>query len=392
MSALRIAVIAAVVFGGPAFILAEGADVRSEPGGKRLLFIDGDDIRNEPGGKRRLFIDGDTLRPEPGGKVLLYVDGNDIRPKFGGIRLAFIDGDEIRRGPGGTRLLFIDGDDIRPEPGGKRLYFIDGKVTKMQLIAALYLLKPELFKLTAKEEAALTAAMKKAEAESDAAMKNVTLGKFDVLNSSNSDWGSGTVSTVVGKDGFHYLDMKLKKATMAGIGMRRPGKGWDELWIAFAPEGAVAMAVYEIDEGKLTGKWVPINAAKDGKAVLGHETLEGSADLVDEYKIVSAKAPNDGAEYTGTVTLQPYKPEDGNSSDLFDLYTITWNFGATKIPGVAAKVKSADGKFVLLAASGTKGDFAVGHVTCESATNCKGIDFLTNKGAAGYLVWTRPNE
>ena len=63
-----------------------------------------------------------------------------------------------------------------------------------------------------------------------------------------------------------------------------------------------------------------------------------------------------------------------------------------KIAGVAAKIKLADGKSVLIAASGTKGDFAVGHVTCESATLAKGIDFLTNKGAAGYIVWTKQNE
>ncbi|MES2793078.1 MAG: hypothetical protein V4719_25930 [Planctomycetota bacterium] len=392
MNAYQMVVMTSVFLCGAVTLQAQEADIRHEPGGKRLLFIDGDDIRHEPGGKRRLFIDGNELRTEPGGKVLLYVDGDDIRPKFGGIRLACIDDDSIRRNPTGKRLLFIDGDDLRPEPGGKRLYFIDGKVSRIQLIAALYLLMPELFKLTPKEEAALQAAMKAAEAESDAAMANVLLGKFDVLNSSNSDWGGGVVSTVAGKDGFHYLDMKLKKANLSGIGVKRPGQGQDELWLAFAPEGAVALAVYEIDGGKLTGQWIPMNAAKDGKTVLGHETLQGPATLSGTFKIVSAKAPNDGAEYSGTVTLAPYKPADGNSSDLFDLYSVTWTFGTVKVPGVAAKVKTTDGKSVLIAASGTKGDFAVGHVTCESATLAKGIDFLTNKGAAGYIVWTKQNE
>ncbi len=392
MSTFRMVLVTAVVLSGAVPVLAETADIRSEPGGKRLLFIDGDDIRNEPGGKRRLFIDGNTLRSEPGGKVLLFIDGDTIRPKFGGIRLAFIDGDDIRRSPGSKRLLFIDGDDIRPEPGGKRLYFIDGKVSRPQLVAALYLLKPELFKLTAKEEADILAAMKKAEEESDLEMQNVLLGKFEVVNSSIDDWGRGLVSTVKGKDGFHYLDLKLKNSTLSGIGVKSPTKDWGELWVAFAPEGAVALAVYEIDKGKLTGKWIPINAAKDGKTVLGHETLEGPANLNGDFKILSAKGPNSGAEYTGTVTLTPYKPAGGNSSDLSDLYSVTWTFGTTKIPGVAAKVKSADGKFVLIAASGTKGDFAVGHVTCDSATNCKGIDFLTSKGAAGYIVWTKQNE
>lgn len=392
MNAYQMVVVTAVFLSGVVTLQAQEADIRDAPGGKRLLFVDGDDIRNEPGGKRRLFIDGKELRTEPGGKVLLHVADGDIRPRAGGIRLAVIDDDSIRRNPTSKRLLFIDGDDIRPEPGGKRLYFIDGKVTRMQLVAVLYLLKPELFRLTPKEEEAIKAAMKAAETESDAAMSNVLLGKFEVLNSSISDWGSGTVSTVRGKDGYHYLDMKLKNAALSGIGMQRPGKGEKELWLAFAPEGAVALAVYEIEGGKLTGQWIPMNAAKDGKTVLGHETLEGPASLNGTFKIVSAKAPNNGAEYTGTATLSPYKPADGNSSDLSDLYSVTWTFGTVKIPGIAARVKSAEGKFVLIAASGTKGDFAVGHVTCESATLAKGIDFLNSKGAAGYIVWTKQNE
>jgi hypothetical protein len=370
---------------------ADTANIRPDPSGKRLLFIDGDNIRREPGGKRLLFIDGDSLRDEPGGKRLLFIDGDNIRPDPKGIRLAFIDGQNIRRTPNGKRLLFIDGDNIRPDPGGKRLLFIDGKVSRAQLIAALYVLKPEIFQLSKEEEAKLKAEMKEAEAESDATFNDVLVGKFDVLNSNVSDWGGGVVTTTKGKDGFHYLDLKLKRETLAGIGVPRRGDGWDELWIAFAPEGAVGLAVYDIDGGMLTGKWIPINAAKDGKATLGTEILEGPAALKGEFKIVEAKAPNDGAAYSGTVTISPHKP-DGNSSDLFDLYTVTWNFGATKIPGVGALVKHGDGKQALIVASGTKGDFAVGHVTCSSATLAKGIDFFSSKRGTGYIVWTKQNE
>jgi hypothetical protein len=259
------------------------------------------------------------------------------------------------------------------------------------LIAALYVLKPEIFKLTKEEEAALKAAMKEAEAESDAEFGKVLVGKFDVLNSSVSDWGGGAIAITRGKDDFHYLDMKLKKESLAGIGLKRRVGGWDEIWIAFAPEGAVALAVYDIEEGKLTGKWLPINAAKDGKETLGSEMLEGPASLDGDFKIIEAKAPNKGAAYAGTVTIKPHTPTGGNSSDLFNLYSVTWNFGATKIPGVAARLKYGDGKSALIVASGTKGDFAVGHVTCESATLAKGIDFFSSKRGPGYIVWTKQN-
>ncbi|MCE9608217.1 MAG: hypothetical protein K8U03_25310 [Planctomycetia bacterium] len=371
---------------------ADGADIRPEPGGKRLLFIDGDDIRSEPGGKRLLFIDDNVLRDAPGGKALLYFDDDDVRNEFGGYRILMVDDYDLRRKPGAKSLLYLDGDDIRDSFGGKRLLFVDGKVDKKQLLAALYVLMPDLFKLTPEEIATLKGAMAAARAEGEAAMSTVLLGKFDVLNSSVPGWGGGVVTTMAGKDGFHYLDMKLKGAELLGIGVKGTGGAAGELWIAFAPEGSVALAVYDIDGGKLTGKWVPINAAKDGQETLGNETLEGPASLSGEFKIVAAQAPNAGAKYAGTVTLKPYKPVGGNESDLFDLYQITWNFGATKIPGVAAKIKTGEGNSVLIAASGTKGDFAVGHIGLASATLAKGIDFVTNKGKPGYLVWTKQNE
>lgn len=367
------------------------ANIRPEPGGKRLLFIDGDSLRPEPGGKRLLFIDGKNLRDSPNGKRLLFIDGDNIRHEPNGIRLLFIDGKNIRRTPNGKRLLFIDGSNIRPDPNGERLYFVDGEVTRTQLIAALYILKPELFKLTEQEEAELKAAMKEAEEESDKEFQNIHVGKFDVLNSSMDGWGNGVVTTFKGKDNHYYLEMKLKQQTLQGIGVRRPGQAWEELWIAFAPEGAVALAVYDIDQGKLTGRWIPINAAKEGKTTLGSEVLEGPASLDGEYQIIEAKAPNDGAKYTGTVEIHPLTP-NGNQSDLFDLFNVTWKFGTTTVAGVGAKVKSTPGKFALIVASGTKGEFAVGHVTGESATNSKGIDFLTNKGHAGYLVWTKQSQ
>jgi len=375
----------------PQLHAADPVSIRDEPSGKRLLFIDGKDVRTEPNGKRLLFIDDQSLRDSPNGKRLMFIDGDNVRPDPHGIRLAFIDGKNIRRNPNGKRLLFIDDKNIREEPNSKRLFFIDGEISKAQLIAALYILKPELFKLTEKEEAALKAAMKEAEAESEKEFSNVHIGKFDVLNSTNPEWGRGVVSTVKGKDDFLYLDLKLKNQAMNGIGIRRPGEAWEEWWIAFAPEGSVALAVYDIDGGKLTGSWIPINAAKDGKGKLGSEVLDGPANLDGDFKILEGKAPNEGAAYTGTVSIHPFQPNE-NGSDLFDIYSVTWTFGDVKIPGVAAKVKSTPGKFKLIAASGTKADFAVGHVTGSSATQSKGIDYMTNKGSLGYIVWTKQNE
>jgi hypothetical protein len=309
------------------------------------------------------------------------------------VRCATVDGADIRTGDRGKIAMNYRHPDFCPTAAENRVYRVEGaELTAAQVLAVLTVLRPKIFEVSKEEAERQIKAYQEAEAESDKAFANVLTGKFEVLNSSVKDWGGGLTTITKGKDGFHYIDLQLKGGKLAGIGVKSPSKeGYPELWTAFAPEGAVALAVYEIKGGKLTGKWVPINAAKDGSAVLGSESLEGPESLDGEFKITEAKAPNGGAAYAGTVTIKPFKSEE-NSSDLESLYTVTWNVGGVKIAGVGAKVKVAEGKYVLLAASGTKGEFAVGHVGCESATNCKGIDFLTSKGLAGYIVWTRQND
>lgn len=131
-------------------------DIRSSFNGKRLLFVHGSDVRPDPNGHRVLFIDGDFLRPDPNGKRLLYVDQDgDIRPDLHGVRLACWDGTELRRTPGGLRLGLVDDKDFRPEPGFKTYFYMDGPpLTRMQLTAVLYLLKPEFFQISPEEKVA----------------------------------------------------------------------------------------------------------------------------------------------------------------------------------------------------------------------------------------------
>jgi hypothetical protein len=364
------------------------ADVRDAPGGKRLLFIDGDDIRPEPGGKRLLFIDGDTLRDAPGGKRLLFIDGDDIRPEPGGIRLAFLDGKEIRRAPGGKVLLAVDGDDIRDKLGGQRLLFIDGKATKAQIVAALFVLKPEIFKLSAEEEEALKKAAAEAAAESEKAFADALFGKFQVINSNVGDWGGGSATSTRGKDGFVYLDLQFKGAKMAGIGAVMKYEGSSSLWLAAAPEGAVALAIYEVDGGKLTGKWIPVNAAKDGKATLGVENLEGGPNLEGTFKITEGKGPNGGAAYTGTVTFKKVAPADAHQVFFGErTYAVTWNVGGAAITGTAFSLTVSDGekkKTYVVAAAG-KGDFVLGAMLKESATSVKDFELVSSKNQAGYV-------
>ena len=318
-----------IILGGQARADTQ-TDIRPEPGGKRLLFVDGNDIRPEPGGKRLLCIDDHSIRPTPNGKVLLYMDDDDVRDAFGGIRIAFWDGSTLRRRPGGKILLFVDGDDIRTEAGGKRLYFIDGpKLSLEQLTAVLYQLKPELFTLNADDTAKLKKEMADNEAESDAAAKSAAsfAGQYDLLGYQSSDGKSKTGKVTVTKQGKYYALIFATGDTPAWAGVavtHTLANGTTELWAAVAPGAAASLGIYEAAGGKLTGTWIPANAADD-PAVLGNETLVGPGGA-GAYKIESGQLPNAGAKYTGAMNIDASKANAGSDATP---YRFRWATGTT---------------------------------------------------------------
>ena len=383
--------LAAVLLGSAPSTLAEVVAIRDQPGGKRLLVVDDRDLRDAPGGKRLLFVDGSDLRPEPGGERRFFIDGDNVRPAPGGIRLAYFDGSDntLRRSPGGKILLFIDGKDIRTEPGGKRVLFVDGEVSRAQLVGALALLKPELFKLTPAEEEALKKAMAEAEAESNRLFSEALYGKMSVINSNVKDWGNGAVEVTSGKDRFVYLNLNFKGSPMHAIGVHRKINGHDGIWLAGAPEGKVALAVYEFAGGKLDGQWIPANTAKDGKTVLGIEKLSGSDNIEGTFTITEAKAPNSGAAYTGTLKIEKASPTDAHQVFFGQTaYTLTWTIGGAAIKGIGYTVVTQEEdtkRTFLVAASGFAPTFVVGGLLLESATAVKNLELMRSDLQAGYI-------
>lgn len=334
------------VFGGS--VASAQTDIRAEPGGKRVLFIDGNDIRPEPGGKRLLFIDGDDIRAEPGGKRLLFVDGDDVRPEPGGIRLATIDGDDLRRSPGGKILINYRHPDFSPTAKENRVLRVDGKeLTHPQLVAVLYVLKPELFKLTDAETAALKKAMADANKEEEAkAAADQVAGKWEVLNSSGpvEKTGSGTITVGPKKGAAYPVTFDLTKGggpTWAGVGVYKEQFGDKLFWVAYGTPKTIGLCVYDIKGDTLEGKWYPWYVDGDAKNT-GTETLKGPATLDGEYTIVAAKAPTTGAAYTGKVTIKPANIVGAGKNAM--PYLVTWTLGATKITGIG--VRTGDQLFV----------------------------------------------
>jgi hypothetical protein len=363
----------------PISALLADADIRAEFGGKRILFVDGNDIRPEPGGKRLLFIDADgDIRPEPGGKRLLLVDADgNVRPEPNGVRLAFWDGLELRRNPGGPRLGLLEDHDFRASPGGKRFFFVDGKVSRIQLTAVLYLLQPDLLKLSPTEKAAKEKEMAAAGAESEAAAKvDYFPGAHQIITHYTDGPKKRTGSIVLTKQGDYYgVNFKTgDQPAWAGIGFKyKSPSGDEELWAAVGPGAAASLGIYQINGGNLTGTWIPVNAAND-KAVLGFENLTGSAKLGGIYQINSGKLPNGGVAYTGALNIDPLPLKMNSTGDCF---RFRWATGTTAL---AFRVGDR-----MVVAAGWGDDYEILRLEMNNSKGFNG-DFMSKSGGKGYYT------
>jgi hypothetical protein len=351
--------------------------IRSKFGGTRILFVDGDNIRPDPSGKRLLFIDHDFLRPDPQGKRLLYIDQDgDVRPDLNGVRIASWDGATLRRGShNGPRLGLLDDQTFRPEPGYKTYFYIDGPpLTRMQLTAVLYVLKPEFFQISADEKAAKEKEMAKNEAEEDALKAGDHFpGEHAILAHSSTAGPSRKGSVQITKQGeFYALTLKTgENPPWQGIGVKVTTAGGDqELWAGIAPAAAVSLGIYAIQGGNLSGTWIPVNAAGD-KSVLGFENLTGAPKIGGVYKVTSGKLPNGGVPYTGAMNIDPLAEKLVADAPC---YRFRWATGTTAL---AFRVGDR-----LAVAAGWGADYEVLRLKLDHA-DFLGGDFLGKNGAKG---------
>lgn len=340
-----------------------------EPGGKRLIQIEGNDI-SKMDGKTLITIDGNDLIMRGSTKPFLVVDDDDIRPAVAGVIIAHFDGSEIRHGPSadGKVLMDIRQPNLSPSHSAPRIYTIEGTyLTKQQLVAGLYLLQPDLFKLSAQETAAQQAAMREAGAEADRlAARDQIAGKWQMLN------GHGAVEKI--GSGFINVDPKKGEAytvtfdhtkdggpMWTGTGVYKEYQGDRLFWTAYGTPKTIGLCVYEIkDGGVLEGKWYPWYMDGTPKNV-GTENLKGPATLDGEYTITAAKAPATGAPYGGTVKIKPL--EIVGAGDHAKPYSVSWTLGTYKVEGIGIRT----GNF-LFVASGTGADVNIARFTLGNGT------------------------
>lgn len=316
--------------------------IESAPGGKRLLSLDEKTVTPTATGKIALYIQDKDLLANIHDPAVLVVDDHDVRHTPTGVVLATFDGDDIRHGRNGKVMMNYHHPDLCPDARSNRVYTVNGpELTKQQLVAVLYLLRPEMFKLTADEEAAQKKEMAENAAESDreAAADHVA-GKWMVLNASGpvEKIGKGSI-TFAPKTGDVY-PVTLDYTGDGGpsfTGVATAGKemsGEQPIWAAYGTPKSIGLCVYEIDGGSLDGKWYPWYGDGSAKNV-GTESLAGPATLDGEYKITAAKAPATGAAYAGTVLIKPLKITGAN--DDAQPYLLTWTLGTVKVYGIGIR-------------------------------------------------------
>jgi hypothetical protein len=316
------------------------------------------------------------------------------------LRIATLDGDDLRHGDRGKVMMHYDAGrkEFSPTASDNRVYTVEGDaLDKAQFVAVMWVLNPEIFKLTQEEADAQIKAYKEAEeAEAKRAAQDIYAGKFSTLNFYIGDpklekadpfpadaHKKGTYTlTPKGKE-FVLIEGKYPDGTAwQGLGKRftKENSGGDVyLGVASGPAGTTHLGVYTIKGGTLTGGWHPIYAPGDASKA-STEVLSGPAELKGEFNITEAKGL-DGKPYTGTATFHPQEGGD------YKFYMINWKIGEANWWGVGVVV---DDK--LFVATGAAKQFHVGVMkTNTGASGVRNLDFLTIWGAPGYYVIDKEN-
>jgi len=350
--------------------------------GKTVLVIDGDVVKDGAGDKTLMTITDDKIT-DASGKMVLYINGDMIRDKPEGALLLMIDGRHIKRGPGGDNLLYVDGKNLmRGDRSGKPLYtFAGDDLTSQRRMAALYLLMPELFGASKEADAKTLADQSKTAAASDSdAIKNFVAGeyKIDAYSSKgdNSPNKAGTITITKAGDVF-AMEFKLTSGeALQGVAMQHG----DDVWAAVGPPNTMALAVYKVQGGKLTGTWYNATGKPES---FGTENATGAERLGGEYKITDAKASFTQAAYTGTLTLDSVGKKFWESAPI---YTAAWDLGGYKAKGVALSENDT-----LVAATSTSPDFSLIHFKIKAKDNYLNGQFYSVNKVIGIYSLKKTN-
>jgi hypothetical protein len=342
--------------------------------GKSLVQMDDPALGNayqevSVGGKTVLYVHEGQILTDIHAAPILVVDDHSVRPTPAGVIIATFDNGNIRHGDtsDGKVLIYYHHPDLSPDFHADRIYRVNGpELNNTQLVAALYAIRPELFKLSDDEIASQKKAMAEAGAEADRlAAQDQIAKKWMVLNGhgplEHIDAGAITFAAKQNSaypTSFDYSKDGGPTFTGASAGVQISGD-----WTIFAAYGTpktIGLCDYKIDGGKLSGTWHPWYDDGDAKNV-GTEELTGPDTLDGDYQITSAKAPTTGAAYSGTVTIKPLIIVGADDEEK--PYSITWTIGTVKIQGIGIRTKDH-----LYVSSGSGPDVMIGKFKIDNGS------------------------
>ena len=352
---------------------ADQYEIRDYAKDARVAWVHDKDVSDGANDKILLRLEpGRNAITDPDGKTLLYLDGDitnaySVRsPDDKRIRLAVMEKKDLRRSMTGKVLMHYGDRELCPDAASNRTHVVKGndlrdRMTPLQTVALIYLLKPDLFKITDAERKEQLADIESTAKEEEMRIANRLFGKFTLIGG-NANWQGMAAITKVGPYfhvGFDFAD-KIKWQGLA-VPVLGPDIESQQLCVACSADGAVGLAVYEVEDGALNGVWYPVSVLKDGKEGTGTEKLKGktaSNNLNGVFDIVEAKALKTGAAYAGKLTLKKF---DGDSRDV-NKYEMTWKIGDINVKGVGILIEAFKKKRYLVASAGV-GDLIVGQVT-----------------------------
>lgn len=366
--------------------------------GKRVLTLDSPEIKKpyrelaeSASGKVVLYVhENNQIFTDYHKEPVLVVDDRRIRPTPTGLIFASFDGENVVHGRAGKTVMNYHHPDLSPDHASNRVFRVNGpKLTPVELVAVLYALKPEGFKLTDEEVASQKKDIAEAEAEeAKNAAADPVAGKWMILNGSGpvEKTGKGLITIGPKKGDAYPLTYDCTKGggpTWTGVAFWKELKSDKVLWAAYGSPKTIGLCVYEIKGGTLSGKWYPFYIDGDAKNV-GTEDLQGPETLDGDYKITSAKAPNTGAAYSGTVSIHPAnivgEPDQAKS------YLITWNLGGAKIQGIGVRTKN-----YLIVSSGAGADVNIAKFDIQNGGIISGDWYKLGSKEKGLAAATLQN-
>ena len=257
-------------------------------------------------------------------------------------------------------------------------------------MAGLYLLKPEMFKLTDEENAAQLKAMKEAGEEADKlAAADQVAGKWQMLSSHGpvDKTDKGFITVACRKKGTPIPSPSISPKTAAP-----PGMAWGSTRLFPATSSSGLLTERPRRSACVSMKSTAERCRGSGTRgtstatprTLGTESLKGPETLDGDFTITAAKSPTTGALLQWHRVVSRIKPlAIVAADDHAKPYSLTWTMGTVKVYGIGIRTGNT-----LFVSSGAGDDVNIAKFTINNGSMNSDWFKLGSKEMGGAAAMT----